>query len=202
MIVYIGKNPIDVKDIRAYYANIKKDMSSILKEYLSNEQDQYNAFNLGSLYMNVINDVEKAIYYYIISVKFYNKYALYSLGVIYENRKEYDTALSYYKDAKFADYYHAITKIGDIYRKRKEIDEAKSHYLSAIEKKEYMAAFKQGDIYLMDEGNMDAYRMIGDILDIEGDKNGAKENYIKACINGINEAKVSLIGITNIFQIY
>ncbi|MEA1880509.1 MAG: tetratricopeptide repeat protein, partial [Campylobacterota bacterium] len=140
------------------------------------------------------NDKEKAIKILEKSGK-ENGTILYNLGVLYDEKKEYDKAEKYYLKSIESGNTNALYNLGILYKEKKEYDKAEKYYLKAIESGEAKALNNLGNLYkekkeydkaekyylkAIESGNTNALYNLGILYKEKKEYDKAEKYYLKA----------------------
>lgn len=79
---------------------------------------------LGSLYSNFYDKKDDAIYYYLDAAKHGHAKSMHNLGVIFDQRFDYETALEWYNKSYATGDTYSLLAIGTIYLKQKKLKKA------------------------------------------------------------------------------
>ena len=119
------------------YDNRLDKYPNTMEWYNHADTDSASAFNIGLLYDTRINDNKLAELWYKKALDIDNKniYAMFNLGLLYENEKKYDFAIKWYKQAAFLKDLRATVNLGLLYDNHlKNYQEAEKWYKKAIER--------------------------------------------------------------------
>ena len=122
------------------------------------ENDAIAAFNAAWVYEDFLNDEEQALKWYTLSANMGEYDAMYNIGKIHHNNKEFDKAVKWFKKASKGDVSQAFVDLGSVLETQEHLyEKAAKQYKKAYNLGNAKGAFHLGNLYrdtLVDEVKM------------------------------------------------
>lgn len=195
-------------DLALYYKKNKLYIDMIKYLLLAIERDSIKAIHIiGSYYFMIENDINKAIYYFKLGLKYNDDISMYNLAICYKKLNNFKMMIYYYEMAITRNNVNAMFNLALYYQEQKLFGDMIKYYNMAItnncvdaminlgkyyqDNEKYDTAIYYYDLAIL-KGSKQAYNNIGDCYRSKKDYNKMSKYWMMAVENGDETARTNL----------